>query len=173
MTKQVDVRDPGRRAFLGAAAIGTTAVLAGAVTPGAAQAAEGPAPQVDFPDTPGSFGGGPAGTNNRAEIDLYDCEVEGTLPDLDGVFYRVGPDPQYPKDPKYAASNAKRSRALGYWISYRQACPDEQWRGERNRTTVTAAAPSDKPLLYEKDAPTHVEPPSNDAGTGDDSDIPF
>ncbi len=22
--------------------------------------------------------------------------------DLDGVFYRVGPDPQYPKDPKYA-----------------------------------------------------------------------
>ena len=43
------------------------------------------------------------GTNNRAEIDLYDCEVEGTLPtDLDGVFYRVGPDPQYPKPDKYA-----------------------------------------------------------------------
>ena len=49
----------------------------------------------------------PAGTNNRAEIDLYDCEVEGTLPtDLDGVFYRVGPDPQYPKDPKYAGDIA-------------------------------------------------------------------
>ncbi len=32
-----------------------------------------------------------------------DCEVEGKLPlDLDGVFYRVGPDPQYPKDPRYA-----------------------------------------------------------------------
>src|SRR5690606_2160178 len=104
MTKQMDVSDPGRRAFLGAAAVGTTAMLAGAVAPGTARAAEGPAPQVDFPDTPGSFGGGPAGTNNRAEIDLYDCEVEGAWPkDLDGVFYRVGPDPQYPKDPKYAS----------------------------------------------------------------------
>ena len=41
---------------------------------------------------------------NRAEIDLHDCEVEGHWPaDLDGVFYRVGPDPQYPKDPKYAS----------------------------------------------------------------------
>ena len=33
----------------------------------------------------------------RAEIDLVDCEVEGKLPaDLDGTFYRVGPDFQYP-----------------------------------------------------------------------------
>ncbi len=33
----------------------------------------------------------------RAEIDLIDCEVEGTLPaDLSGTFYRVGPDFQYP-----------------------------------------------------------------------------
>jgi carotenoid cleavage dioxygenase-like enzyme len=33
----------------------------------------------------------------RAEIDLVDCEVEGTLPsDLNGTFYRVGPDFQYP-----------------------------------------------------------------------------
>jgi len=33
----------------------------------------------------------------RAEIDLMDCEVEGTLPsDLNGTFYRVGPDFQYP-----------------------------------------------------------------------------
>src|SRR3982751_6591452 len=33
----------------------------------------------------------------RAEIDLADCEVEGTLPaDLAGTFYRVGPDFQYP-----------------------------------------------------------------------------
>jgi carotenoid cleavage dioxygenase len=33
----------------------------------------------------------------RAEIDLFDCEVEGKLPaDLRGTFYRVGPDFQYP-----------------------------------------------------------------------------
>jgi carotenoid cleavage dioxygenase len=33
----------------------------------------------------------------RAEIDLLDCEVEGKIPhDLDGTFYRVGPDFQYP-----------------------------------------------------------------------------
>jgi carotenoid cleavage dioxygenase-like enzyme len=36
----------------------------------------------------------------RAEMDLRDCEVDGELPtDLDGAFYRVGPDYQYP--PKF------------------------------------------------------------------------
>ncbi len=35
---------------------------------------------------------------NRSENTLYDCEVEGDIPDdLDGAFYRVGPDAQYPK----------------------------------------------------------------------------
>ena len=33
----------------------------------------------------------------RAELDITDCEVEGRIPaDLDGAFYRVGPDAQYP-----------------------------------------------------------------------------
>ena len=33
----------------------------------------------------------------RAEIDLVDCEVEGKLPpEINGTFYRVGPDFQYP-----------------------------------------------------------------------------
>lgn len=91
---------------------------------------------------------------------------------LKELLYQKGRYDKPPSDPKYAESNAKKSKALGYWISYRQASPSEQWRGERNRTTVTAAAPSDKPLLYDKDAPTHVEPPSNGAGQGDD-DIPF
>ena len=91
----------GRRAFIGGAALGAGAVALG--TAGPAAAAEGAAPQVDFPDNPRAFGGGPAGTNIRAEIDLHDCEVEGSLPtDLDGAFYRVGPDPQYPKPAKYA-----------------------------------------------------------------------
>src|ERR1700733_5558145 len=37
----------------------------------------------------------------RGEVDLRDCEVEGEIPaDLNGAFYRVGPDFQYP--PKFA-----------------------------------------------------------------------
>lgn len=112
MTRKPDESSTGaavdRRAFLGAATLGTGAALAGlgVSAPALAQAGGAPA-QVDFPDKGGSFGGGPPGTNNRAEIDLYDCEVEGRLPSgLDGVFYRVGPDPQYPKPEKYAGDIA-------------------------------------------------------------------
>ena len=98
--------DLDRRKFLGAATLGTGATIAGFAAPQTALAAEAggdSAPQVDFPDDPRAFAGGPPGTNIRAEIDLFDCEVEGALPtDLDGVFYRVGPDPQYPKPPEYA-----------------------------------------------------------------------
>ncbi|MFN0001656.1 MAG: carotenoid oxygenase family protein [Pseudohongiellaceae bacterium] len=33
----------------------------------------------------------------RAEMDVRYCEIEGTIPaDLNGAFYRVGPDPQFP-----------------------------------------------------------------------------
>lgn len=33
----------------------------------------------------------------RFEADVFDCEVEGRIPsELDGAFYRVGPDPLYP-----------------------------------------------------------------------------
>jgi len=36
----------------------------------------------------------------RLEADVRDCEVEGTIPaDLNGAFYRVGPDAQYPLAP--------------------------------------------------------------------------
>lgn len=59
---------------------------------------------LQFPTERGAFGAGGAvaGAVHRSEIDLYDCEVEGEIPkDLDGVFYRVGPDPQYPKEEKY------------------------------------------------------------------------
>jgi carotenoid cleavage dioxygenase len=87
-----------RRTFLtGAAAIGAAV---GALAPSKAEA------EVRFPTEPGKYGtGGSAGTGgafggqvNRSESTLYDCEVDGDLPDdLDGAFYRVGPDPQYPK----------------------------------------------------------------------------
>ncbi|MBN1237559.1 MAG: carotenoid oxygenase family protein [Gammaproteobacteria bacterium] len=37
----------------------------------------------------------------RVEADVRDCEVEGEIPsDLNGAFYRVGPDPQYPLRPR-------------------------------------------------------------------------
>ena len=89
-----------RRALLGAAA-GVGALAAGAA--GRPSRAE-----VQFPKGGGGFGGpyaaggAASGAVNRSEIDLYDCEVDGKLPDgLAGAFYRVGPDPQYPKDPKW------------------------------------------------------------------------
>jgi carotenoid cleavage dioxygenase-like enzyme len=78
-------------------------VLAQAATGAAGAAANSPLPdpgQVQFPAGRGGFGAGgaAAGAVCRAESELIDCEVEGTLPpDLDGAFYRVGPDAQYPK----------------------------------------------------------------------------
>ena len=88
-----------RRALLGGAALGA-GLLAGGV---AAQPAKAEA-EVLFPKAGGGFGGpfgaggSVTGAVHRSENDLYDCEVEGKLPaDLDGAFYRVGPDPQYPK----------------------------------------------------------------------------
>ena len=36
----------------------------------------------------------------RMEVDIQDCVVEGTIPDdLNGMFHRVGPDPQFPLRP--------------------------------------------------------------------------
>jgi hypothetical protein len=90
-----------RRALLGAVATGA-GVLAANTAAAPAQA------EVLFPKGGGGFGGpfgaggSAAGAVHRSENDLYDCEVEGKIPaDLDGVFYRVGPDPQYPKPDKY------------------------------------------------------------------------
>jgi len=47
-----------------------------------------------FPDTPNYRG---LFAPSRAEADIVDLEVEGALPaELDGVWYRVAPDPQFP-----------------------------------------------------------------------------
>lgn len=88
-----------RRKFLGGVALGAGA-LAGTLGGTATQAEA----EVLFPENRRAFGGGGSagGGVNRSEDTLYDCEVEGDLPDdMDGVFYRVGPDPQYPKPEKY------------------------------------------------------------------------
>jgi carotenoid cleavage dioxygenase-like enzyme len=79
-----------RRQFL--AGVTSGAVIA---TTGAATAAG-----VDFPKQRNKFGqgGSEAGGVSRSEQTLFDCEVEGEVPtNLNGTFYRVGPDAQYPK----------------------------------------------------------------------------
>lgn len=79
-----------RRHFMGAvsAAAGAGALGgAGALAP-PAQAAVSYADQPMFRGFAAPF---------RSECDIRDCEVEGQIPaDLDGTFYRVGPDFQYP-----------------------------------------------------------------------------
>jgi hypothetical protein len=89
---------------------------------------------------------------------------------LKELQYQLGRAQKPPSDPKYKDSNDRRAKALGYFISYRQANPTEQWRGERNRVTVLAAVPSDKPQSYDRDAPPVEAPPSAPL---DDDDIPF
>jgi len=79
-----------RRTFMG-----TLGAVAGAnvVASGAAFAAEAPAAA----NRPRSNHMAALGDSFRAECDIRDCEVEGEIPaDLDGAFYRVGPDFQYP-----------------------------------------------------------------------------
>ena len=53
-----------------------------------------PVPERPLPLSSGSY------APLRAEVDIRDCRVEGTIPaDLSGGFYATGPDPQYPLAP--------------------------------------------------------------------------
>jgi carotenoid cleavage dioxygenase len=80
-----------RRDFLGVAAGASAASLLPT-----AQAAE-PAPAPAGPP-PSAMRAPPL---FRAEMDIRSCEVDGTLPSgLNGAFYRIGPDPQYPLNPR-------------------------------------------------------------------------
>ncbi|MGA0805343.1 MAG: carotenoid oxygenase family protein [Pseudohongiellaceae bacterium] len=90
-----------RRSFIGGT-LGAAAGLGAAGLLGAATAAQAQPPAGAGGPPPGAAaanaGNGPR--LFRAEIDLRDCEVEGTIPaDLNGAFYRVGPDAQYPLAP--------------------------------------------------------------------------
>jgi carotenoid cleavage dioxygenase-like enzyme len=103
----------GRRNFMGqalGAAAGAGAVIATSV----ANAQGTPAPPTGRPPAPNGppmgpppgeslrMPGGPSGPKlYRVEADIKDVEVEGKIPaDLSGAFYRVGPDPQYPLNPR-------------------------------------------------------------------------
>ncbi|MEO8778653.1 MAG: carotenoid oxygenase family protein [Rhodanobacter sp.] len=55
---------------------------------------KGVLPMKSYPDLPAYTG---FNTPSRMEVDIDDLEVEGQVPtELDGIFFRVGPDPQYP-----------------------------------------------------------------------------
>src|SRR5690606_3768559 len=99
MTEERDQLD--RRSFMGtaigaAAGLGASALLAGkaAAQPAAPQGAAAPNER----DVPPSMRA--PQRLYRLEADVRDCEVEGRIPtDLNGAFYRVGPDAQYPLRP--------------------------------------------------------------------------
>src|SRR4051812_29951362 len=91
-------KGPGmdRRSFMGAVTTGAGAAAAAGLV--GAPEANAAVPAVHFPRGAGQFGS--SGTF-RSESDIRDCDVDGQLPsDLNGAFYRVGPDAQYPK-PNY------------------------------------------------------------------------
>jgi carotenoid cleavage dioxygenase len=86
-----------RRSFLGGAATAAAGIGAALVSnEAAAQSGSGAAPAVQ---RPAPLSGGTY-SPLRAEIDVWDCPIEGKIPaDLNGGFYATGPDPQYPQRP--------------------------------------------------------------------------
>jgi len=100
----------GRRSFMGAALGAAAGAGAVAMMPASAQTP----PPVGAPSsqrpTPASAPPAGAGLDRgvkpggpqlfRVEADIADVEVEGKIPaELEGAFYRTGPDPQYPLAP--------------------------------------------------------------------------
>jgi carotenoid cleavage dioxygenase len=88
-----------------------------------------------FPDNPGFTG---LMRMVRIEGDIHDLEIEGAVPaDLDGAFYRVHPDPQFP--PKYADDQffngdgmVSQFRFRGGRIDFRQRyAQTDKWKLER------------------------------------------
>ena len=100
----------GRRNFMGVALGAAAGAGAAAVMPAAAQNTV-PGPQRPTPSPPMSappagsgldMGVRPGGPRLfRVEADVKDVEVDGKIPDdLNGAFYRTGPDAQYPLNPR-------------------------------------------------------------------------
>jgi carotenoid cleavage dioxygenase-like enzyme len=93
----------GRRSFISGAIGAAAGVGAASLLPesAAAQSARNiPPAGVERPKGPATFTSGGTFSPLRAEIDVQDCVVEGKIPDdLNGGFYAVGPDPQYPLAP--------------------------------------------------------------------------
>jgi carotenoid cleavage dioxygenase-like enzyme len=85
--KNTDKHNFNRRQVLGGA-LGLAGAAAGVGLIRNVQAQPPGAPQMSAPQGPNLF---------RLEADVSDCQVTGKIPDdLNGAFYRVGPDAQYP-----------------------------------------------------------------------------
>jgi carotenoid cleavage dioxygenase-like enzyme len=81
-----------RRRFIGLTAAGAGSLLAGAN----AVAADPPPPVAPSSMTPNVR----QAVSPRLESEVIDCEVEGKIPSaVEGTFFRVGPDYQYPSKP--------------------------------------------------------------------------
>jgi len=96
--KSANESSMGRRKFMGTlaaaaslpAVAGSAAVAAGGLS---AFAPSADAETVHFKGQSGFGGGNPF----RCEADIRDCDIDGEIPlNIDGAFYRVGPDWQYP-----------------------------------------------------------------------------
>lgn len=88
-----------RRQFMGGAIGAAGATLMAAADAQQAPSATPPAGAPRGSDIESRYSAPPSRGPQlfRAELDITDCEVEGRIPaDLDGAFYRVGPDAQYP-----------------------------------------------------------------------------
>ena len=84
-----------RRTFLG-----TTGLTAAALSVPNTLTAQPPMPDAGE-GAPVSFPWEVGDRLYRVEADIKDCVVEGTIPsDLNGAFYRVGPDSQYAMRPE-------------------------------------------------------------------------
>jgi carotenoid cleavage dioxygenase-like enzyme len=99
-----------RRQFMGTA-LGTAAGIGAALTGGSATAAQpgpppgappagvaaGAAPPTDIAQRYGAPAASRGAQLFRVEQDIHYCEVDGKIPsDLNGAFFRTGPDPQFP-----------------------------------------------------------------------------
>ncbi len=71
---------------------------------------------------------------------------------------------------KWADKDAKRAKALSFWITWREQNPTAVWSGERNHEHVTAKPPQHKPEIYPRDAkPAATEPASSSYSYDDDT----
>jgi len=97
MTEDRDKLD--RRSFMSGALGAAAGIGAAALASSAARAQEERYPGVPPDEELRPSMRRPASLY-RLEADVRDCEVTGEIPsDLNGAFYRVGPDPQYPLRP--------------------------------------------------------------------------
>jgi hypothetical protein len=49
---------------------------------------------------------------------------------------------------QYAEADAKRAKQMEHWIAWRECFPDAAWSGERDRTSLVAKPPSNRPAVY-------------------------